>query len=87
MENENNQENQQQQEQEQQQENNVNVETLTRDLIERDSEIARLKREKAELESAYKVLYERGNFTQQQQQQQSKETEKKVSYDDILKRL
>lgn len=84
MENENNQENQQQ-EQEQEQENNVNVETLTRDLIERDSEIARLKREKAELESAYKVLYERGNFTQQQQQ--SKEPEKKVSYDDILNRL
>ena len=84
MDNENNQENQQEQEQENKG-NNVNVETLTRDLLERDSEIAKLKKEKIELENAYKVLYERGNFTQQNEQ--SKEPIKKVSYDDILNRL
>ena len=64
--------------------NNTNIETLTRDLIERDSEIAKLKKE--ELENAYKVLYERGNFNTQETQ--SKEApEKVVTYDDILKRL
>jgi hypothetical protein len=66
--------------------NNTNIETLTRDLIERDSEIAKLKKEKIELENAYKVLYERGNFNTQETQ--SKEApEKVVTYDDILKRL
>lgn len=66
--------------------NNTNIETLTRDLIERDSEIAKLKKEKIELENAYKVLYERGNFNTQETQ--SKEaSEKVVTYDDILKRL
>ena len=66
--------------------NNTNIETLTRDLIERDSEIAKLKKEKIELENAYKVLYERGNFNTQETQ--SKETpEKVVTYDDILNRL
>lgn len=65
---------------------NTNIETLTRDLIERDSEIAKLKKEKIELENAYKVLYERGNFNTQETQ--SKEApEKVVTYDDILKRL
>ena len=66
--------------------NNTNIETLTRDLIERDSEIDKLKKEKIELENAYKVLYERGNFNTQETQ--SKEApEKVVTYDDILKRL
>lgn len=66
--------------------NNTNIETLTRDLIERDSEIVKLKKEKIELENAYKVLYERGNFNTQETQ--SKEApEKVVTYDDILKRL
>ena len=66
--------------------NNTNIETLTRDLIERDSEIAKLKKQKIELENAYKVLYERGNFNTQETQ--SKEApEKVVTYDDILKRL
>lgn len=66
--------------------NNTNIETLTRDLIKRDSEIAKLKKEKIELENAYKVLYERGNFNTQETQ--SKEApEKVVTYDDILKRL
>lgn len=66
--------------------NNINIETLTRDLIERDSKIAQLEKEKTELENAYKVLYERGNFNTQEPQ--SKETpEKVVTYDDILNRL
>lgn len=66
--------------------NNTNIETLTRDLIERDSEIAKLKKEKIELENAYKVLYERGNFNTQETQSQEA-PEKVVTYDDILKRL
>ncbi len=66
--------------------NNINIETLTKDLIERDSKIAQLEKEKIELENAYKVLYERGNFNTQGTQ--SKETpEKVVTYDDILNRL
>lgn len=66
--------------------NNVNIETLTKDLLDRDNKIAQLEREKQELESAYKVLYERGNFNTPKEE--SKGTEKPtVSYDDILKRL
>lgn len=66
--------------------NNVNIETLTKDLMERDSKIAQLEKEKTELENAYKVLYERGNFNTQQTQSQEI-TEKVVTYDDILNRL
>lgn len=66
--------------------NNINIETLTKDLLERDTKIAQLEKEKLELENAYKVLYERGNFNTQNLEQ-SKETEKKVTYDDILNRL
>lgn len=66
--------------------NNVNIEILTKDLIERDSKIAQLEKEKIELENAYKVLYERGNFNTQQTQSQET-TEKVATYDDILNRL
>lgn len=65
---------------------NITLESLTSELLKKDNELSEKDKRIDELEKAYKILYERGKF-QSDDNKQVKETEKTVSYDDILNRL